>query len=364
VKLKTIAIVTGVLLVAAIVGALVQRREGGRQEPGRTGKAVLDPRILDGATRLRFDSGEHHSTLRSTPQEWVVEEAFDFPVQRDFLSQFLFKLTEIKFERLVTRDPAIYPKLGVQLASENGGKAEQDRTGVEFQILDDQRNSRLHVVFGNRRKGEDAGDVTGSGGMYLRDLDENAVYLLSGAPRIMTKPEEWIQVVVLELEEKKDIKRFRISRPGKPELMLTRVGEPPEKVDFETKVDWTLDGMPPGRKLSMRAVGEVAKGLGDIFMVRVADPKLTPRQMERMATVEVELFDGRRYTITVGEKDDKDGYRYLTVEAGLDPKVGDAELKKQVEEYNRVYKGRAFVVHGWVATRILPERDSLFEGKS
>lgn len=365
-KLKTIAIVTAVLLGAALLGAFVHNREGRRAEPGRVGQTVLDPKILETAAKLRFDAGEDRSTLRSTPREWVVEEAYDFPVQRDFLSQFLFKLTELKYERLVTRDPAVFPDLGALLISENGGKAEQGKTGVEFQLLDEQGHSKAHFVFGNRRKGEEDGAVTGSGGMYLRDLDENAVYLLSGSPRVISKPGDWIQVVILELESKKDLKRFSIHRPDKPDLVLTRVGEPPEKVDFETKVDWTLDHLPPGRKLSMRAVGEVAKGLGDLFMVNVADPKLTPEQMGRgkVSRIEIDLFDGRHYTITVGEKEDKAGYRYLTAQASLDSKVDNAELKKKVEEYNRIYKGRTFVVHDWEGTRILPERDGLLEEKS
>jgi hypothetical protein len=367
VNLRTIAIVTAVLVAAALIGAFVQNRSGRRaEEPARVGKPVLDAQSAQDAAKLRFDAGGEHATLRSTPNDWVVEEALDFPVQRDFLSQFLFKLTEIKIERFVTGDPAVFAELGVLLASENGGKAEKDKTGVEFQILDEQGKSRFHVVFGNRRKGADDAGVTGSGGMYLRDLEEKAVYLLSGAPRVIAKPTDWIQGVVLQLESKKDIKAFRVDRPGKPEIVLTRVGEPPEKVDFETQVDWTLNALPAGRKLSMRAVGEVAKGIGDLFLVNVTDPNQSPEKLGRaqVSRVNVETFEGIRYTFTVGEKEDKEGFRYMTAEASLAPGVDKPELKKKVEEYNRVFKGRMLVVHNWVGQRIMPDRDALLEEKS
>ena len=362
-KLKTISISTAVLLAAAILGWMLNQRGGAPPAQGRAGQVMLDPALFQQSATLRFDSGGDKATLRATDQSWVVEESYDFPVQREFLSQFIFKLSEIKYERLVTRDPAVFPELGVMTTAENGGKAEEKKTGVEFQMLDDKGQSLFHVVFGNRRGGEAGGQVTGAGGMYVRDLDEGTVYLLSGAPRVIVKATDWIQVVILELDEKKDIQRFAIQQPGLGKRVFTRVGVPPEKEDTDTKVEWTIEPMQLGRKISHRAIGEVAKGLGDLFMVNVAPPGLTAEQMGRtqLSTVEIDLFDGRRFQITMGVKADKEGQRYMTIEASLVPGTTDEAVRKQVDEYNRQFKGRIFIVHGWEADRILPSKDGVYE---
>jgi hypothetical protein len=363
VKLKTLAIVTAVLLAAAVLGTLARHMGGGKgQAQGRAGQNVLKPEDVEHAATIRFATGAVTSTLKATPEMWVVQEQYDFAVDRENLSNFFFKLAELKFDRFISKDPQSYAGVGALLPSENGGKTEPDKTGIEFSVLDDKGQARLHYVFGSRRKGDTAEEGP-AGGMYVRDLSDGSVYLISGSPRILTKPEEWIHIVILNFDEKKDIKALSVRRPGKPETVLHRVGEPPEKVDFETKVDWTMDGAPAGKKVSARAVGEMAKGVGDLFMVRVADPKLTPEQMGRteIATLGVDTFDGRHYTLTSGLKDDKEGFRYLTAEASLDPKSTDDKAKKIVEDYNRMFKGRMFAINGWSADRMLVERDHLFE---
>ena len=351
------------LVAAAVLGSLIRHVGGGKgQAQGRVGANVLKPEDVEHAATIRFSTGDVTSTLKATPEMWVVQEQYDFAADFQNLSNLLFKLAALKFDRFVTSDPKSYAGVGALLASENGGKAEPGKTGIEFSVLDDKGQAKVHYVFGGRRKGDPAEEGP-AGGMYVRDLSDGSVYLISGSPRVLTKPQEWIHLVILNFEEKKDIKSFSVRRAGKPEVVLRRVGEPPEKVDFETKVDWTIDGAPAGRKVSARAVGEMAKGIGDLFMVRVADPKMPPEQMGRaeMAAVNIDTFDGRHYTLTVGMKDDKEGLRYLTAEAALDPKSTDEKAKQTVEEYNRMFKGRVFAINGWSADRMLVEREHLFE---
>jgi len=363
VNLKTLSIAALVLLAVAGLGALARHMGGGKSEAtGRAGSTLLRPSDLDQATAIRIATGSATSTLQVVDDRWVVKEQFGFAVNRDNLSNFLFKLAELKFDRFISKDAESYPGMGVLLPSENGGKVETDKTGIEFAVLDAQGGARLHYVFGSRRRGDATGEGP-AGGMYVRDMGGGAVYLISGSPRILTKPEEWIHNVILNLDEKKDIKSFSLRQPGQPDAVLHRVGEPPEKTDFETKVDWTMDNAPANRKVSARAVGELAKGIGDLFMAHVADPKLTSAQMHRseLAILSVELFDGRRHLLTFGSKDDKEGFRYMTAEASLDPKVTDQKVKKEVDEYNRMFKGRVLAINGWSAERILVKREHLFE---
>ena len=98
----------------------------------------------------------------------------------------------------------------------------------------------------------------------------------------------------------------------------------------------------------------------------MADPNQSAEKLGRtqVGKVTVETFEGIRYTFTVGEKEDKEGFRYMTAEASLGPGVDKPELKKKVEEYNRVFKGRMLAVQEWVGKRIIPDRDALLEEKS
>ncbi|MCZ6553364.1 MAG: DUF4340 domain-containing protein [SAR324 cluster bacterium] len=365
-KLKTIAIATGALLAVAVLVALLRDPGGERREVGRSGQPVLLPEHMENVAKFRFDNGEDTATIRSAERGWVIEEEFDFPVEQRFLRQFLLKLSELRLERRITDKPEVFPELGVLRPSENGGKREENRTGIEFTVIDADGEAAFRAVFGNRRRSAEQGGaqagVSGSGGMYMRDLADDTVYIISGAPRIFTKSREWIKAVILDFKAKKDLKRFRIQRANGEVIAVERIGEPPEEVDFKTKVDWRLDGVEDISRLDQRVILEIAKGLGDLFLVRVSDPSLSPKETgrERIAVVNIELFDRRHFTVTLGEELDTEDFRQLTIEATLDPSVDDPELRKETEEFNRIYKGRIFVVHSWVATRILPDREEYF----
>ena len=84
---------------------------------------------------------------------------------------------------------------------------------------------------------------------------------------------------------------------------------------------------------------------------------------DKVAVVEMKLFDKRSYTLTVGEEVGLEEYRYVTVSAAVDPDLDDETVRKEVEAFNKKFEGRVFGIYDWAVERFIVDQDH-FDPKS
>ena len=117
------------------------------------------------------------TTLKSTPDGWVVDEQGGFPADQGKLSSFLFKLNSEKLATKVTDDPSKLVDLGLLTAEENNGKLEEHKTGILFSIKDAAGKPMFQLVIGKDR--QPSSTTSAYGGQYVRFPDEKEQFQFS-----------------------------------------------------------------------------------------------------------------------------------------------------------------------------------------
>lgn len=350
-KLKALALGSGILIVLAVAAFAVNRWMYAPPSAGRIGQPLLPDLDLSETSQIRIESNEHEVTLNSEDgTNWTVAEQHGFPVDTKKLKGLLFKLANERVAHQVTENPDKLAALGLLMPEENGNKREKDKTGVLVSLLDKQGQPMFRLLIGNDRS-----QGAAFGGTYVRFPEHSAAYLVSDSILADFRPEDWIDTVVFDVEADKVLKSIRISKSGKRPLRLGRdkPGDP-----------WRVDGIDPER-LNQQEAKNLANQLAglDIFNIMPGDSDPAKVGRKKTGRLEFEFFDKRKFSVEIGEEAAPDDYRYLTLRAELDPSVQDEDLRRQVEAFNRRYDGRLLAVYDWDGGRMLRERKDFLAKK-
>jgi Domain of unknown function (DUF4340) len=342
-RLKTLALTSGILVVLAVAAFAVNRWIYAPTGLGRVGQVLMTGVNPADAARIEIVTPEQTVTL-DTPNgnAWSVAQQHDFPVDTKKIKGLFLKLTTIKLAHKVSDRPDKLGELGVLTAAENGGKEEQGKTGKLIRILDKAGKTLFSIVIGNDRRGEGAMTF---GGTYVRYPGDNSVYLISDSVVVDLRPEDWIDTSVLNVDADQTLRSVRVENPGQRVVLAShdKPGAP-----------WSVQGI-PAAKLDEDQVKRLINQLGGLDIFRVADAKADPAAMGRTRTgkVDFEFFDKRRFTMDVGEAKGKDDFRYATIHAALEPSVKDAALHSWVDDFNKRFEGRLLGVYDWDGARML-----------
>lgn len=342
-RLKVLALGSGILVLLALAAYGVNRWVGAPGDTGRLGKPLMQGVDVARAARVEIVGPERAITLKTDDDgTWTVAQQQDFPVNVEKIKTLFLTLSTEKLAHEVTRRKDKLGELGLLTPEENGGKAEAHKTGTQIRVLDADGKSLFSLIVGNDRKG----GPTSSGGAYVRYVGDPVAYLVASSPVPSVRPEDWIDTVVLDEDANKVLRSVRVDRDGQRPVVLTR--DKPEGT-------WTLQGM-PASQLSKEEVNRITAQLAglDVFGVKPgnADPKKMGRT--KVGHVKFAFFDGRRFTVDVGEAKADDNFRYITLRADLDPSVKDEALKDKVERFNRRFHGRLLAVYDWDGKAMIP----------
>lgn len=348
-KLKVLALVSGILVVLAVAAFAVNRWITTPSTAGKVGEPLMSGVDLAQAGRIEIVSPESTVTLRTTDgSQWTVQEQNDFPVDPKKFKSLMLKLSSEKLAHEVTQNKAHLAELGLLTKEENGGKLEKGKTGRRLSIFTKDGHPLYTVLLGNDRRGQ--GGMT-FGGVYVRYPGDTAAYLVSQSVVTELKPEDWIDGAVLDLDANKDIASVRVEQPGQRPVVLSRAkaGDP-----------WQAQGL-PAAQLDDAAVRRLIGQLAGLSLFKVAAGDAAPGSLGRAKTgrVEFSLFDKRHYTMDIGEAKAPDDFRYLSIRAELDPSVTDTALRQGVEAFNKRFGGRLLGVYDWDAKHMLPSLDEL-----
>ncbi|MBI4084013.1 MAG: DUF4340 domain-containing protein [Candidatus Lambdaproteobacteria bacterium] len=357
-NLKLIAIVTAALVVVAAGGLVLKRKDEWSKAPERVGQPVLQAIDLGKVGRIYIEQDKEHATLLNAGKGLVVKDLYDFPADANKLTRFLTGLMNQKIASKVTDNPAHFGDLGVLTVAENGGKFESFKTASRFEVYDQEDKPLFRILLGKDRV---AGyPPRSTGGQYVRFEDEKAAYLIPDLLTLDTKPEDWLDKAVFPgLDAKKELKRVTLTpaAPGKPALRFQR-----DKADGP----WSLAGV-KAEQLNDSEVTDLMQRIVELSVTKIAPPGRTAAQLgrERLATIDIETFDGRRLEVKMGEKDvDKDKEaRYCTVRGEMLPGATSEPARKFVDALNTRFKDRTFAIYSWVGGRIFKEPKDFIKKK-
>jgi Domain of unknown function (DUF4340) len=342
-KLKVLALVSGILVALAVAAFAVNRWMNTPSGLGRVGQTLMpdaDPAL---ARRIDIVSPDRTVTLNSADGTvWTVAQQDNFPVDTKKIKNLFVKLTTLKVAHQVTDNPDRLGELGLLTKDENGGKLQAEKTGKVLTITGKDGKPVYGLLLGNDRHGQGAMTF---GGTYVRFPQEKAAYLISDSVLVDLRPEDWIDTNVLDVDADKTLHTIQVRQAGQRELELSRdkAGEA-----------WKIAGM-PADQVDPDAVRRLASQVAGLDIFKVAAGNAPPAETGRQKTGQVtfELFDKRRFTLDVGEAKGKDDFRFLSIQAALDPAVKDEALHQWVDAFNTRFGGRLLGVYDWDGSRML-----------
>src|SRR5262249_22267279 len=159
-----------------------------------------------------------HTTLKASPDGWVVDEQGGFPADQSKLSSFLFKLNSEKLAVRVTDNPEKLVDLGLLKADENNGKLEEHKTGTLFSIKDAAGKPMFELLIGKDR--QPTTTTSAYGGQYVRFPDEKVGYLIGTTLFAETDSKEWIQKAILGGDANKQFQRITVTKADKGKALV------------------------------------------------------------------------------------------------------------------------------------------------
>jgi hypothetical protein len=173
------------------------------------------------AVSLRRASAAPTATVHERNGRWTVAERGDYPADVPKLRKLLLALSGAKIVEEKTSNPAYFPVIGVEDPATPG------TTGAE--VIVTARDGKHAVIVG-----KPAGE-----GNFVRRDGENKSYSVEPGISFETDPRFWIEPKLIDIAAA-DIQSIEVKPSAGPAYTVRR--------DTVGGANYTLDGVPPGRK--------------------------------------------------------------------------------------------------------------------
>jgi len=263
-----------------------------------SGQAVLpDLRSsLNSVQEVRLIKGDGtKTTLKKRTSDWVVVER-EYPADAGRVRKLLLDISDLKVVEEKTRDPANYPKLGVEDVTAPGA------AGVKVEIADGKKAVDLIV-----------GKASGMKAAYVRVPGKPQSLLAAPQLTLDADPKRWLDRTLFEIPQDR-VKEVAVKPETGPAYTVTR-----EKKDQN---DFTIPNLPKGRTLaSTSSPNPIAGSLTGLTLDDVRKSASTSAPAHAV----FQTFDG----LTLDVDGRKDGERhFVSFSAKSTAKETEVEAQK------------------------------------
>jgi hypothetical protein len=312
-KPKSLLIVVAVLAALSAAIFVFKRSAGSPTDDPRTGKPLLDPAVVETATRIEFsENGKTIKLHRTAPGDWVLDSYHDLPADFAKLSTFVSNFTAAKVERFVTANPDRLARLEFK--------------DTRITLADDAGKSLAAVTLGKTADG---------GGRFVRFNDEKKAYLARLSVWLDTNDRGWADTALVHLTTD-DIAKLTVDFPGAAPVVISRP---------DAKSAFTADTTPAGQQLKTATITSL---LGTLTGLRFTETSATddPQAIaarEAARTVTLTTFDGKTLTVAIGRQPARTVIKEAAVKADPAALLGDM-AKPVLDEASPEKTGPAVVV--------------------
>lgn len=306
-NLLVLSLVTLVVLIAAMISSQNRAPQTEIERP------LLFPDLaarVNDITDIVIESGETSIHVSRLADNWVVEEAHNYPARFDKIKKLVLATAEMRLLAERTRNPSLYPELGVE-------PADGANPGSHLLTLKDAAGNTLaSVIVGKERKSAAPG---GSRGLYVRKPDSDQALLVEGEVTVSTMVRDWIERDLINVSNDR-ISRVSLTYTDETSLVLTR---------GKGENDFSIEEIPDGKDAeSAFIVNQMGTFLSNLTIdnVRARESFTFP---EPQTTTTITTYDGLVATIVSATAD---GIHYASLEFSVDESIitaGAVESQQQ-----------------------------------
>lgn len=377
-KQLTLILVAFVLLGG--LGLWLRHRDAAtyRASAAQMGQKVLGDFAVNDVARLRIRKGTNTLTLALKDDRWVVAERADYPANFTEIGETLRKLWDLKVVQPIAGPlgPAALERLEL-----NPDATNNPATVVE--LLDKDGTALRTLLLGKQHRRQPAtpspfgGDEGWPDGRYVMlqgAAAQGASLVAETFSQLEPRPESWLNRDFFKVEKPRTI---AVTYPDAPtnSWKMTRASE---------TNDWTLADVQPQEKLDSSKVSVLGSVLSwpSFEDVVVADNPAA-LGLDRPVQIEIETFDGFRYTLRAAQKGSEEKYHLMVDVAADFPKERtpgadekpedkeklDKEFKEKTEKLSeklrneKLLAGRVFLVSKWTLDSVLKKRGDFLQAE-
>ena len=301
-KLKTIGVLLVAVIVLAGLAVVILKPADKKKTESALGQTLFEALPVGDIEQIRITGSDGKISLRQTEKGWVVIERSGFPADFSRIAELVKKVQQLSIGRSFQATEEIQTRLSLHPPEQGGGLDTGKGTRVRFETAGGK--TLIDLIVGTTRQG-----TSGTGGQYVMPTGGDTVYLVDQTFKFLQAvPAEWLNKELLNIETDQVLRIDAFSADSTTPLYTLSRSEP--GADFE------LTPAPESGELERAEINRVAEALSPF---RIEDVESREAPLTGSNRFEYKLSDGRRYTLTIGEKKtvDKDTTLVL-VQAGVD----------------------------------------------
>lgn len=339
-------------------------------------KKIFEDFPINDIAKVVIKQKDASITLTKGAASWEVAERGGYPANAEPVVGLLRKIWDLNIVQPITIGRTQYGRLGLLDPSAADTKAEEAATLLTFQNKEgkDLASLWLGKVY---ERSEGRPDPFGGGmaktdaGRYVKRGDGNSVYLVGETfADVKTEAPEWLDKTFFKVEKIKSIEIVSANKAD--DWKLERAAE---------SDDFTLANAAPAEKLDANKVSSMKAAFANPQVEDVFIGEEKGEQKTDVTTFKIVTFDGFKYEISVGAKNDLNELPLsLKVSAELpkERKPGaeesDEEKKKLDKEFadqvaalqkkldsEKKLEGHVFKVRSYIVDSITKKRSELME---
>ncbi len=324
---KTFIVVAAAAAIAVLAAGLSLDRDRGYGLVAQTGERVF-PELLDGINDVQSMVIERPGgvtiTLENGKAGWSMKDRDGYPARAVKVRRTILGLAQLAYVEPKTRRKEKFAKLGLRDPSEKGAASSRAQLfGGGGKLVAD-------LIIGNSRAGKVG---TAEGGSYFRLPGDEQTWLGSEDLDISAERPNWLERKIVNLPRDR-VRRVVIRQPDGQTLSLSKAT--PEAEDF------TLDDMPPGKKLKTQSgPNGVGGALADLQLDDVGKDS-APFDAFTTTTADFTTFDGLSVRTRVTKRN---GEFWLRIEASAEEVAAPAKDGKTAAQQAQDLTARTA---GWV----------------
>lgn len=319
-SLAILGVVTGVVILGAVVVRLSESRSGATTRPERL-IPRLEERINDVARIVVRDVAQE-VVLERRDGQWVAATQGGYPVRFAPVKELLISLAEARPAERKTSDPTLYSRIGVVHPEEGG-------SGLLVALEDEAGERIAAVVLGEQTQ---AGR---RGARFVRLADEETSWLVEGRFAAWSDPMRWIDRQLIRIPRER-MQRVTIEHPDGEVLEVVRPGA---AAKFE------LADMPEGRELN--SPGELNRVTNALLYVDFTDVRSVADHGLALSDEVVATYVTQNGLEVVVHTWEVDGRYWAAFEVGTraaeqESEEGGADVESEAQELAEKIEGWLF----------------------
>lgn len=175
------------------------------------------------AARIEIVAADAQFTLVRSGAGWIMPSRGGYPVRPERIAALDQALSELTFQRAMTRDPEKFDRLGL-------GDPEAGGAGVQLTVLDASAGVIADLI---------AGDARGEGGVYVRRARGSRAYAARGSLPELADPGVWLGLSFWNFDPSA-VARARITPERGPAWFVQRAGVAQRSYELMEPQSWSL----------------------------------------------------------------------------------------------------------------------------